>query len=111
MQLESIARSQSLPAALARRAQVNLPLPDGETNSAVARRYRSESPDGVAVAQALRRTRYRRMAQRPEAQSIAQHRGGLDRDADIYSADEEAERPVPRVDEMSQCRRLSAGSR
>jgi hypothetical protein len=40
MQLESIARSQSLPAALSRRAQMILRLADGETNSAVARRYR-----------------------------------------------------------------------
>jgi hypothetical protein len=38
MQLESIARSQSLPAALSRRAQMILRLADGETNSAVARR-------------------------------------------------------------------------
>ena len=76
MQLESIARSQSLPAALSRRAQVNLRVADGETNSAVACRYRSESPDGLAVAQALRRTRYRRMAQRTEARPTARHRGG-----------------------------------
>lgn len=39
-QLESIARSQSLPAALSRRAQMALLLADGETNSAVARRFR-----------------------------------------------------------------------
>jgi transposase len=44
MQLESIARSQSLPAALSRRAQMILRLLDGETNSAVARRYRVARP-------------------------------------------------------------------
>ena len=44
MQLESIARSQSLPAALSRRAQMILRLADGETNSAVARRYRVSRP-------------------------------------------------------------------
>jgi DNA-binding NarL/FixJ family response regulator len=38
-QLESMTRSQSLPAALARRAQMILRLADGESNSAVARRY------------------------------------------------------------------------
>jgi putative transposase len=43
-QLESIARSQSLPAALSRRAQIILRLADGETNSAVARRYRVSRP-------------------------------------------------------------------
>ena len=43
-QLESIARSQSLPAALSRRAQIVLRLADGETNSAVARRYRVSRP-------------------------------------------------------------------
>ena len=43
-QLESIARSQSLPAALSRRAQMILRLIDGETNSAVARRYRVSRP-------------------------------------------------------------------
>ena len=43
-QLESIARSQSLPAALSRRAQMILRLADGETNSAVARRYRVSRP-------------------------------------------------------------------
>jgi hypothetical protein len=43
-QLESIARSQSLPAALARRAQMILQMADGETNSAVARRYRVSRP-------------------------------------------------------------------
>ena len=44
MQLESIARSQSLPAALSRRAQMILRLLDGETNSAVVRRYRVSRP-------------------------------------------------------------------
>lgn len=44
MQLESIARSQSLPAALSRRAQMILRLADGETNSAVARRFRTSRP-------------------------------------------------------------------
>lgn len=43
-QLESIARSQSLPAALSRRAQMILRLADGETNSAVAQRYRVSRP-------------------------------------------------------------------
>lgn len=43
-QLQSIARSQSLPAALSRRAQMILRLADGETNSAVARRYRVSRP-------------------------------------------------------------------
>jgi len=43
-QLESIARSQSLPAALLRRAQIILRLADGESNSAVARRYRVARP-------------------------------------------------------------------
>ena len=38
-QLESIARSQSLPAALARRASMVLAMADGQSNSAVARRY------------------------------------------------------------------------
>jgi transposase len=44
MQLESIARSQSLPAALSRRAQRILRLADGESKSAVARRYRVSRP-------------------------------------------------------------------
>jgi len=44
MQLESIARSQSLPAALSRRAQIILRLADGESNSAVARRFRTSRP-------------------------------------------------------------------
>jgi putative transposase len=43
-QLESIARSQSLPAALSRRAQMILRLTDGETNMSVARRYRTSRP-------------------------------------------------------------------
>jgi len=43
-QLESIARSQSLPVALSRRAQMILRLADGDTNSAVARRYRVSRP-------------------------------------------------------------------
>jgi transposase len=43
-QLESMARSQSLPAALSRRAQMILRLADGESNSAVARRYRVSRP-------------------------------------------------------------------
>jgi putative transposase len=53
-QLESIARSQSLPAALSRRAQMILRLADGEPNSAVARRYRVSRPTV-----SLWRTRYR----------------------------------------------------
>lgn len=53
-QLESIARSQSLPAALARRAQMILRMADGETNSAVARRYRVSRPTVT-----MWRTRYR----------------------------------------------------
>lgn len=44
MGLEAIARSQSLPAALARRAQMILRLADGETNSAVAERYQVSRP-------------------------------------------------------------------
>ncbi|GAB4359206.1 MAG: hypothetical protein Kow0073_18020 [Immundisolibacter sp.] len=44
MQLASIARSQSLPAALSRRAQMILRLADGKTNSAVAGRYRVSRP-------------------------------------------------------------------
>lgn len=43
-QLESIARSQSLPAALMRRAEVILAMAGGESNSAVARRYRLSRP-------------------------------------------------------------------
>jgi putative transposase len=41
LQLESIARSQSLPAALARRAQMILCMADGESNNSIARRYRT----------------------------------------------------------------------
>src|SRR5690606_21415030 len=44
VQLESMARSQSLPAALSRRAQMILRLADGETNMSVARRYRTSRP-------------------------------------------------------------------
>lgn len=44
VQLESVARSQSMPAALARRAQMVLCLLDGESNSAVARRYKVSRP-------------------------------------------------------------------
>jgi putative transposase len=43
-QLESIARSQSLPAGLARPAQMILQMADGESNSAVARRFRVSRP-------------------------------------------------------------------
>lgn len=43
-QLESIARSQSLPAALSRRARMILLMADDETNSAVARRFRVSRP-------------------------------------------------------------------
>ena len=53
-QLESIARSQSLPAGLARRAQMILRMADGETNSAVARHYRVSRPTV-----SMWRTRYR----------------------------------------------------
>jgi putative transposase len=52
-QLESIARSQSLPASLSRRPRIVLRLADGETNSAVARRYRVSRPTV-----SLWRTRY-----------------------------------------------------
>ena len=54
VQLESIARSQSLPAVLVRRAQMILRLADGESNSAVARRFRVSRPTVT-----LCRTRYR----------------------------------------------------
>lgn len=43
-QLESIARSQSLAAALARRAQMVLLMADGEPNAAVARRFKVSRP-------------------------------------------------------------------
>lgn len=54
VQLESIARSQSLPAGLVRRAQMVLRMADGESNSAVARWFRVSRPT-VSVW----RTRYR----------------------------------------------------
>lgn len=54
MELESIARSQSLPAALARRAQMILRMADGESNSSIARRYRYSRPTVT-----LWRTRFR----------------------------------------------------
>ncbi len=54
VQLESIARSQSLPAVLVRRAQMLLRMADGESNSAVARRFRVSRPTVT-----LCRTRYR----------------------------------------------------
>jgi transposase len=54
VQLESIARSQALPAGLARRAQMILRMADGESNSAVARRFRVSRPTVT-----LWRTRYR----------------------------------------------------
>ena len=53
-QLESIARSQSLPAVLVRRAQMILRMADGESNSAVARRFQVSRPTVT-----LCRTRYR----------------------------------------------------
>jgi len=54
VQLESISRSQSLPAALVRRAQMILLMADGETNSAVARRFHVSRPTVT-----MWRTRYR----------------------------------------------------
>ena len=54
VQLESIARSQSLPAGLVRRAQMILRMADGESNSAVARRFRLSRPTVT-----MWRTRYR----------------------------------------------------
>jgi putative transposase len=54
VQLESIARSQSLPAGLVRRAQMILRMADGESNSAVARRFRVSRPTVT-----MWRTRYR----------------------------------------------------
>jgi putative transposase len=54
VQLESIARSQSLPAALVRRAQMILQMANGESNSAVARRFRVSRPTVT-----MWRTRYR----------------------------------------------------
>jgi transposase len=53
-QLQSIARSQSLPAALSRRAQMVLALAEGESGSAVARRFRVTRPTV-----SLWRTRFR----------------------------------------------------
>jgi len=53
-QLASIARSQSLPAGLVRRAQMVLRMADGEPNSAVARRFRVSRPTVT-----MWRTRYR----------------------------------------------------
>ena len=53
-QLEAMARSQALPAALARRAQMILRMADGESNSAVARRYGTSRPTVT-----LWRTRFR----------------------------------------------------
>jgi DNA-binding CsgD family transcriptional regulator len=37
-------RSQSLPAVIARRAQMNLCMADGESNASIARRYRTGRP-------------------------------------------------------------------
>jgi putative transposase len=54
LQLESIARSQSLPAGLVKRAQMVLRMADGESNTSVARRYRVSRPTVT-----LWRTRYR----------------------------------------------------
>ncbi len=54
LQLESIARSQSLPAGLVKRAQMVLRMADGESNAAVARRYRVSRPTVT-----MWRTRYR----------------------------------------------------
>jgi putative transposase len=54
LQLESIARSQSLPAGLVKRAQMVLRMADGESNTDVARRYRVSRPTVT-----LWRTRYR----------------------------------------------------
>lgn len=54
VQLESIARSQSLPAGLVRRAQMILRMANGESNSAVARRFRVSRPTVT-----MWRTRYR----------------------------------------------------
>lgn len=54
LQLESIARSQSLPAGLVKRAQMVLRMVDGESNTDVARRYRVSRPTVT-----LWRTRYR----------------------------------------------------
>jgi hypothetical protein len=69
-QLESIARSQSLPASLSRRAQIVLRLADGETNSCL-RVESSEPPDGVDVAHPICGTRTGRIVQRDEVWSAA----------------------------------------
>ena len=44
LQLESVARSQSLPAGLVKRAQMVLRMAAGESNTHVARRYRVSRP-------------------------------------------------------------------
>jgi DNA-binding NarL/FixJ family response regulator len=44
VQLESIARSQTMPALLVRRGQMVLRMADGESNSAVARRLGVSRP-------------------------------------------------------------------
>jgi transposase len=54
LQLESIARSQSLPGGIVKRAQMVLRMADGESNTDVARRYRVSRPTVT-----LWRTRYR----------------------------------------------------
>ncbi|UXA49630.1 helix-turn-helix domain-containing protein [Xanthomonas prunicola] len=54
LQLESMARSQSLPAALSRRAQMILRMADGEPQTAIAHRYGVSRPTVT-----LWRTRYR----------------------------------------------------
>ncbi len=53
-QLEAIARSQSLPAALSRRAQMILLMADGESGSAIAQRFQLSRPTVT-----LWRTRFR----------------------------------------------------
>ncbi|MEJ7859923.1 helix-turn-helix domain-containing protein, partial [Xanthomonas oryzae] len=54
VQLESMARSQSLPAALSRRAQMILRMADGEPQTTIAHRYGVSRPTVT-----LWRTRYR----------------------------------------------------
>ncbi|RBB72788.1 IS630 family transposase, partial [Xanthomonas oryzae pv. oryzae] len=54
LQLESMARSQSLPAALSRRAQMILRMADGEPQTTIAHRYGVSRPTVT-----LWRTRYR----------------------------------------------------
>ena len=54
LQLESIARSQSLPAGIVKRAQMVLRMADGESNTNIARRYRVSRPTVT-----MWRTRYR----------------------------------------------------